>query len=78
MRIANIQTDCNGVPKVIFNFWSQGWDAAHAPALVLGCHNSWKKHNPSYTVIQLDASSLSDGTFDAKLELLFANIRYLK
>ncbi len=36
------------VPKIIWTFWAQGWEAA--PPLVQLCRDSWLVHNPTWEV----------------------------
>jgi len=45
------------IPKKIWLFWSQGWDAA--PRVVEDCARSWERHNPDWEVVRLDAQSMS-------------------
>lgn len=44
------------MPKVVWLLWWQGWDTA--PRLVQGVAQTWRHHNPSWTVVLLDAASL--------------------
>lgn len=52
MRVPNI-TLGNGMrfPKIIWLLWYQGWD--HTPTIVQRVLESWQKHNPDWTIIQL-------------------------
>ena len=47
-----------GVPKTVWLYWEQGWDAA--PELVRQCRRSWEFHNPDWSVRCLDAATLGD------------------
>ena len=47
-----------GVPKTVWLYWEQGWDAA--PELVRQCRRSWEVRNPDWTVRCLDAATLGE------------------
>ena len=42
--------------KIIWTLWYQGWDSA--PEVSKICNESWKIHNPDYTVVNLDSKTL--------------------
>ena len=44
------------IPHCIWTYW----DTENQPSLVTWCIESWKKHNPSYTIIVLNPSNLKD------------------
>jgi len=44
------------IPHCIWTYW----DTENPPSLVTWCIESWKKHNPSYTIIVLHPSNLKD------------------
>jgi hypothetical protein len=44
------------IPHCIWTFW----DTENPPSLVTWCIESWKKHNPSYTIIVLHPSNLKE------------------
>lgn len=46
----------SGIPRNIFMLWQQGWDAA--PRMVQACADSWRRHNPGWTLHLLDAETL--------------------
>jgi hypothetical protein len=46
------------VTKVIWMLWLQGYDAA--PEIVRVSHDNWKRMNPDYQVIMLDAKTSAD------------------
>ena len=46
------------VPKNIFMLWQQGWDAA--PKMVQACAESWRTHNPDWTLHLLDERTLPE------------------
>lgn len=46
------------LPRVIWLLWLQGWDVA--PELVRACAETWRRHNPGWTVRLLDRASLAD------------------
>ena len=52
--------------KQLFIFWDQGFE--NAPIVVKKCVLTWKKHNPTWNIILLDNSNLSQ-YIDLKLEL---------
>lgn len=47
-----------GVPKTVWLYWEQGWDAA--PELVRQCRRSWELRNPDWIVRCLDVATLGD------------------
>lgn len=52
--------------KQLFIYWDQGF--ANAPKLVQKCLLTWKKHNPTWNITELDNSNLSQ-YIDLKQEL---------
>lgn len=46
----------DGIPKIIWIFWLQGWDAA--PEIVQRCLQSWIRLNPGWDVRTLDGRSV--------------------
>ncbi|MFA7302331.1 MAG: capsular polysaccharide synthesis protein [Candidatus Paceibacterota bacterium] len=55
------------VPKKIWTFWAQGWEAA--PPLVQVCRDSWVAQNPGWEVISLTAEDVPKYvTFNYPLE----------
>jgi hypothetical protein len=44
--------------KTIYMFWAQGFK--NAPTVVQACLSSWKKHNPRWTIVQLDDTTLPE------------------
>jgi hypothetical protein len=47
----------NNIPSVIWFYWHQGLEKA--PELIRECLKSWQIHNPSWKIIFLDQSNLS-------------------
>ena len=52
--------------KQLFIYWDQGFE--NSPKLVQKCLLTWKKHNPTWNIIELDNSNLSQ-YIDLKQEL---------
>ena len=52
--------------KQLFIYWDQGF--INAPNIVQKCLLTWKKHNPTWHIIELDNSNLSQ-YIDLKQEL---------
>ena len=52
--------------KQLFIYWDQGFE--NSPKLVQKCLLTWKKHNPTWNIIELDNTNLSQ-YIDLKPEL---------
>src|SRR5262249_37436294 len=48
----------NGIPKIIWMMWLQGF--AKAPCLVQRCAVSWSTHNPDWKINHLDGDNLQE------------------
>lgn len=48
--------EASDLPKRIWIYWEQGWDAA--PELVRLCRRSWEEKNPDWEVVGLGAGSI--------------------
>lgn len=44
----------NGIPKVIYIFWEQGWDHNQTSAIARLAFRTWKVLNPDFKVVALD------------------------
>jgi len=53
-RVTDV-TDMSIIPKTIWTFW----DEEDLPELVEKCINTWRKHNPGYTIVVLNPSNLA-------------------
>ncbi|MBT3717712.1 MAG: hypothetical protein HOL17_14990 [Gammaproteobacteria bacterium] len=59
----NTDKENQGVPKIIWIYWAQGWDKA--PHLVQQCRKSWEHYNPDWDIRCLDQKTVTK-YFDIK------------
>jgi hypothetical protein len=48
----------NGLPKIIWMLWLQGWE--RAPRIVQACRRSWEINNPDWTIHCLNRRNVTD------------------
>ena len=46
----------NNIPKKLFMYWHQGWN--NAPDIVKRCAATWQRHNPTWDINFLDATTV--------------------
>lgn len=71
----NVQLDVHKLHRTIWILWFEGW--ANAPLLVRKCLASWQRHNPDWSIIQLDGVNLSQFV-DLQAFLPGVNLREIK
>ena len=54
-----------GIPNIIWTLWLQGWE--RAPEVAKACLQSWKTHNPNWTIQALDRSDVLDLFVDGQI-----------
>ena len=53
------QRGCDSkIPKKLFMYWHQGWN--NAPDIVKRCAATWQRHNPTWDINFLDASTVGE------------------
>jgi hypothetical protein len=55
---AAVRASSGRVPRTIWIYWHQGWDAA--PPVAKRCLETWRSHNPGWDIVALSGDNIGD------------------